>query len=284
MHKTVPILLAVALLLALPIAAMGQPTVTLTVNDALADEAGQDLASFTVTRTDDSNTAAILFVWVTVGGTASAGIDYSLTNAVFRGGSDYQVAIPGGQLSTTVTLTPLRDNLDEGAESFTVALRSPGTAGSDYTIGNPNSAELTIADDVAEVTVTLDDGSADEAGQDPASFTVTRSDSGNTATVLFVWVTIGGTASAGIDYSLTNAVFTGGTSYRIVIPGNQLSTTVTLTPIVDQTLEGDETATITLRSPGTAGSDYTIGDPADVLIVIKDRTDSIFKDGFEPTD
>ena len=220
-------------------------------------------------------------MWVTIGGTADRGTDYSLTNAVFAGGTDYQVAIQAGQLSTTVTLTPLRDNLEEGTENFTVELRSPGTAGSDYIIGTPNSAELSIADDVTEVTLILDDGSADEAGQDPGSFTVTRSDSGNTAAPLFVWVTIGGTADRGTDYSLTNAVFAGGTDYQVAIQAGQLSTTVTLTPVVDQTLEGDETAIFTLRSPGTNGSDYTAGDPSDVLIVIKDRTDSIFKDGFE---
>ncbi|MEE4173610.1 MAG: Calx-beta domain-containing protein [Xanthomonadales bacterium] len=282
MHKTVPILLVLAFFLALPITAMGQSTVTLSVNDALAGEAGQDPGSFTVTRSDSGNTAAALFVWVTIGGNATAGVDYTLTNAVFRGGTDYQVTIPAGQLSTPVTLTPLRDNLDEGAENFTVELRSPGTAGSDYTIGNPNSAELTIADDVAEVTVTLNDGSADEAGQDPGSFTVTRSDSGNTAAALFVWVTIGGNATAGVDYTLTNAVFRGGTNYQVTIPAGQLSTIVTLTPVFDLTLEGDETATITLRSPGTASSDYAIGDPSDVLIVIRDRTEAVFKDGFEP--
>lgn len=283
MDRFVPIILVLVCLMASPIAALGQPTVTLSVGDALADEAGQDPASFTVTRTDDGDTAGQLLVWVTVGGTATIRRDYGFASIpVTPTTTDIRIAIPGGQLSTTVTLIPARDNLIEGTETFTVTLSDRRTAGNDYTIGTPDRAELAIADDVAEVSLTTNDDSADEQGQDPASFTVTRSENGDTAAELLVWLSAGGMATRDSDYTLANTNTGGTVDFRVVIPGDQLSATVTLTPIADQVLEGDETATFTLNPPATAGNDYTVGAPSNVVIVIQDLTETVLKDGFEP--
>ncbi len=258
---------------------LAQATVTLTIDDGSAAEAGQDSGSFTVTRT--GSTASSLSVWVTVGGTATNGADYSVPNLSGRGGSNYSISIPGGQTSRTLILTPLLDNLSEGTETFTVELRAPGDGGNDYTIGAPSSGQIDITDDVAEVTLTLDDGDASEAGPQPGSFTVTRNGSGNTAAALSVWVTVGGTATNGADYSVPNLSGRGSSNYSISIPGGQTSRTLILTPITDQVIEGDETFTVALRVAGDAGNDYTIGAPSEGVITIKDFVQIIFKDSFE---
>jgi len=49
-----------------------------------------------------------------------------------------------GQLSKTVILTPAFDQTTEGEETFTVALRVPGSPGHDYTIGDPSEALIVI--------------------------------------------------------------------------------------------------------------------------------------------
>jgi hypothetical protein len=74
------------------------------------------------------------------------GPDYAAPGLSGRGGSDYSVNIPGGQLSRTITLTPVFDEIIEGDETFEVALRGPGDVGHDYTVGMPASGQITIHD------------------------------------------------------------------------------------------------------------------------------------------
>jgi len=102
---------------------------------------------------------------------AVQGIDYSTTNLSWAVGTTYYLTIPATALSQSVTLTPLRDNLIEDVENITFVLVEPQLVGHDYTIGSPSEGGVTISDDVAEVTFTLDDGEAAEAGPDSASFT-----------------------------------------------------------------------------------------------------------------
>jgi hypothetical protein len=257
--------------------------VTLTIDDNSAAEAAQATGSFTVTRNGSGNTAASLSVWVTVTGSAGISVDYSVPGVGFRAGPNfYSITIEGGQLSKTVTLTPIRDNLIEGTETFIVTMQAPGDVDSDYTIGNPSSGQINITDDVAAVTLTIDDNSAAEAAQATGSFTVTRNGSGNTAASLSVWVTVTGSGGIGVDYSVPGVDFRAGPNlHSITIGGGQLSKTVTLTPVFDETIEGDETFIVNLVSPGDAGHDYTIGMPAEGQITILDFIQLIFKDSFE---
>jgi hypothetical protein len=138
--------LAAAILLGMHAAAEAQPVVTLTVDDASAAEAGQQTGSFTVTRSANGNTAVGLEVWVTVSGSATIGSDYNATPWSGRGGGDYSINIPGGQLSQVVTLTLVSDELIEGDETFIVQLRPPGDVGHDYTIGAQTNGQITILD------------------------------------------------------------------------------------------------------------------------------------------
>ncbi len=162
-------------------------------------------------------------MFYTIGGTATNGNDYTATGTL--------VSIPAGQTSATVTITPFADNLSEGAETMTVTIEQNNA----YTIGTPNTATVTIADSVATVNVTATDGAASEPGTDTAMFTFTRTTGGNPAAPLTIFYTIGGTATNGNDYSATGST--------VVIPANQTSATVTITPFADNLVEGAEMMT-----------------------------------------
>jgi hypothetical protein len=107
--------------------------VTVTAPVPTATETGLTPGSFTLTRT--GSTAQALTVFFTVGGGATAGVDY-----VTLPGS---VVIPAGQTSSSLTLTPIDDGLVEGAETVIVTL-SANTA---YVVGSPSAATVTITDD-----------------------------------------------------------------------------------------------------------------------------------------
>src|SRR2546429_64577 len=107
------------------------------------------------------------------------------------------------------------------------------------------------------VTVIATDASASEAGPDPVTFTVSRS--GSTALALTVYYTLAGTAQNGVDYQTLPG--------SVRIPAGASSATVTVTPIDDNRIEGDETVVLTpSSSPG-----YTAGSPGSATIVIHDN-------------
>ena len=90
------------------------PAVTVVATDATAGEAGPDAGTFTITRT--GATTLPLAVQYGVGGTASSADYAALTGTV---------TIPAGQLSATVTVTPVDDGNIEADE--TVVLTLSGT-------------------------------------------------------------------------------------------------------------------------------------------------------------
>jgi hypothetical protein len=108
-------LLLLLALMAMPLTALGQPTVTLQTTDGDAAEAGQDPGSFTVERTSDVNFDQQLHVLVARTGSATQNGDYTITPFSLNTHPNiYQVTIPASQARTVVTLTPVRDNLIEG--------------------------------------------------------------------------------------------------------------------------------------------------------------------------
>jgi hypothetical protein len=108
------------------------PTVTVAATDANASETGADPGVFTITRTG-SNTAS-LTVNFALSGSAANGTDY-----ISPGSS---VTIPAGNSSATVTVTPIDDSLVEGSETVVLTI----SANAAYTVGSPNNATVTIAD------------------------------------------------------------------------------------------------------------------------------------------
>jgi len=118
---------------AAPPAPTALPTVTVTANDPNAAEPS-DPGSFSVSRT--GSTAAPLTVLYTVGGTATAGSDYTALSG--------SVTIPAGSASATITVTPIDDTIFESPPETVVVTLSANPA---YTVGAPSSATVTIADD-----------------------------------------------------------------------------------------------------------------------------------------
>ncbi|MFC1796081.1 hypothetical protein ACFL1V_03190, partial [Pseudomonadota bacterium] len=188
-----------------------------------------------------------------------------------------RVTIAANQTSATVTLTPIKDNLIEDVQTAEFTLVGDETT---YTVGTDTEAAIDITDDVAEVILTLDDGAAAEAGQDPGSFTVTRTSNAKFDAALNVLVALTGDATNGPDYSISPFTFVGQPNiYRVTIAANQTSATVTLTPVLDSNEEeGDETAEFTLVGDG---STYTVGSPVFGIITITNFTDLVFRDSFE---
>jgi hypothetical protein len=182
----------------------------------------------------------------TVSGTATSGSDYDSIGS--------SVTISALSTSTTITVTPIDDSTDEPPETVIVTL----STSSDYNVGASGSATVTIADDdPPSVTITSSDPNASEAGPDPATFTITRTD-GDTSSDLTVNYTVSGTAVSGSDYNSIGNSATIAASFATV--------TITVTPIADGIDESTETVIITLET----GSGYTIGAPDNATVNITD--------------
>ena len=125
------------------------------------------------------------------------------------------------------------DNTVEGTETIAVTLQPNASV---YVVGAQTQADFAIADDVPEVNLTLIDGEMAELGLDEGSFQVTRSNNGNIAQAITVNIAVTGTATRGVDY--TDPGVFGGAPLAVSIPGNQLQATFTITPRVDNTVEG----------------------------------------------
>jgi hypothetical protein len=191
-----------------------------------------------------------LTIHYTLSGTAVNGIDY-----VSLPGS---VSIPAGAASASVTVTPINDTLVEGNETVVLSL----SADAAYTVGSPNAGIIIISDNdsapvKATVTVAATDASASEAGPDTGRFTISRT--GDTTVSLTIHYTLSGTAVNGTDYvSLSGS---------LSIPAGATSATVTVAPIDDTLVEGNESVILTLSSDTT----YTVGSPGSAIVTIADN-------------
>lgn len=110
-----------------------KPTVTIRATDASATEKGGDTGTFTVERAGGS-TNTPLTVQYSMSGTATSGTDYTALSGT--------ATIPAGATSTTITVTPTRDNRRERSETAIATLGS----GNAYLVGTPASATVTIVD------------------------------------------------------------------------------------------------------------------------------------------
>jgi hypothetical protein len=241
----------------------GLPTVTVLATDANAGEAGGNTGTFTVNRT--GSTSGSLTVSYLVGGTATAGQDYTALSG--------SVTIAGGKSSAPLTVTPVNDSSPEPTETVVVTLANR----SSYNVGSPSNATVTIADNdttLPTVTITVTDANAAEAGANPGIFTVSRT--GSTSASLAVGYAIGGTASNGVDYQTIGA--------SVTIAAGSSSRTVTITPINDTIMEDDEVVTLTL----SASSSYLVGSPGSASLAIIDNDTAApntlsFQDGVSPS-
>ncbi|RDH85847.1 MAG: hypothetical protein DIZ78_09675 [endosymbiont of Escarpia spicata] len=128
-------------------ASLGLATATVTITDDDPRSAGTlDLSSATATLSE-SGPAVTLTVDRTGGSDGTVSIDYATTDGTATAPGDY-TALSGtltfldGELSKTVTLTPIDDTTPESSETFTLNLSNPV----DVALGLA-SASVTITDD-----------------------------------------------------------------------------------------------------------------------------------------
>ena len=190
-----------------------------------------------------------------LGGTATKWDDYRRP----EGDMPESVTIPAGASSTILTVVAVDDNEVEGDETIVLTIATDPA----YDVGSPATATVTIADndqpppEKPTVTVAATDANAAEQGTDPGTFTASRT--GSTAAALTVHYSLSGSAANGIDYqSLPTSV---------TIPAGAASANITVRPIDDTQVEGNETVLLTL----TADAAYNVGSPDSATVTITDN-------------
>src|SRR5262249_38083966 len=213
--------------------------------------------SKTTYTANESGGSATLTVQLSEPATEFTTVDYETSNGSAAEGQDY-TATDGtldfdiNESSKTISVPILDDNRDEPSETFTVKLFSASAA----SVGSPDTATVTIADDDPAPAITFSSGaySIGEAGGTATIGVQLNAPSNQQVTVHYA--TSDGTATAPGDYGAKNGTLT-------FSPG-QTSKTFTV-PIVDDTLdEPNETINLALSNPGNA----TLGSPAGAILTI----------------
>lgn len=218
-----------------------EPTVTVAATLPNASEAtGNNLTTngaFTFTRTGASNANA-LTVTYTISGTATAGTDYTTLTGT--------VTIPAGQASVVVPVSVLSDGLAEDLETVIVTISQGVNPAYRLGLEPTRTATVRITDSTPTVTISAIRPVASEtlpAGvAQPGTFRISRT-GGNTASALSVTYTIGGSATAGTDYTTLTGTAT--------IPAGLTFVDVPVTVINDLITEGAETVIATLSAANT---------------------------------
>lgn len=226
--------------------------------DATDDAAGEPTGgtggtgTYTVSISDESSTITTLSYSVT--GTANSGADFTALSGT--------VSIAAGDTSETITLNALDDTILEGDETVIVTLTGK-TAGDDDITASASLADTVTIDDGDTATVTINASKTDavEDGTD-GSWTVEFSDNSLTSSSdTIVNVSLGGSSTAGTDF----ANFT-----TVTIPAGDSSVPVTIDPSADDSVEGTETAELTLDSIDTSNASITGVSGAPVSLDIAD--------------
>ena len=217
-------------------------SVTVATTTPQISENGMDPGQIIFTRTGGA--AGDLAVNYSLTGTATAGADYTALPGV--------AVIAAGQSSVTIPLLPVDDKNFETNETVIVT----ATAGAGYTVGSPAGATITILDDDAMMVTVAATGNAAEpstAGQ----FTVKRD--GDLTAALVVNYNVSGSASNGVDFAALAGTVT--------IPAGAASANISVAPIDDALLEGDETVILAL----TNTVNYDVGTPGSATIFLHDK-------------
>ncbi len=214
------------------------------IDEILESELGS--ATFTLTRT--GFLGKTLDVSVNLTGSATINTDYTLSPS-FQDTVNFGV----NEVTKTITVTALEDSDQEPMETVVATV----DAGTDYQVeASPgNAATIQIIDNDTVVQVEAEDALAHEHGQETGKFRITRS--GNTTQALKVYFTLGGDAVSPNDYDESG--FQIDNEYAVIIPANQTSRTIFLTPENDTDREGVETVILSLDPHGT----YIVADQPD---------------------
>jgi hypothetical protein len=205
---------------------------------------GSTVLTYTVTLSAVSG-QAVTINFATSSGTATSGTDFTATSGT--------LTFTAGQTSKTIDVTINRDALNEADETVIMTL----SGGSAYTAaGSTLVGTGTITDDDALPTVqwTAATSSGYESG---GALTVTAQLSAASGRAVSIPFVITGTAINAVDYSITAS--------PVTIAAGSTTTTVTITPIDDATVEPDETVILTMGVPTNASASGTTVHTATIL-------------------
>lgn len=180
-----------------------------------------------------------LSVAYTVAGSATAGSDYGALSGT--------ITFASGAAEAVLEVLPTPDTTFETNETIDLSL----VAGSSYTIVTPGVVSGTILnDDLPLVTLAVAPAAVNENSGSAMVYTFSRT--GPTNAALTVTYGVGGTATLGSDYS---GIASAGTTKSVSFAAGAATTSVSVTPIGDTTVEANETVALTLLS----GSGYAVG-------------------------
>ena len=208
--------------------------VSATVIDADCSE-GTNTAVIRLTRTG-STASALGVKFLSPSGTATRTSDYTFAPDLAAASPFQSATIAAGQASLDIIVTAVDDTTAEGPENVTLQI-VPDAA---YVIRGSQTITLQIQDNdstLPQVSLTAVDTEASEGG-DPATFLLART--GATASSLVVPLAVTGTATSGTDYASPGA--------SVTIPAGAASVPITISPINDSFIEGNETVIITVSS------------------------------------
>ncbi len=250
------------------------PTVTGVTNSAGAAGINVDegaVADIKVTLSNPSKTETTVELTLS-SGTAEKNVDFTGTKvtiilgdgtelkdvAVADDGS-FQVKVPAGQTDFTVKVQTTDDTIFEGNETFTVTAKTPEQS-------TAQTGTVTIVDNDAAPTVTGVTNSAGAAGINVdegavADIKVTLSNPSKTETTVELTLS-SGTAEKNVDFTGTKVtiILGDGTelkdvavaddgSFQVKVPAGQTDFTVKVQTTDDTIFEGNETFTVTAKTP-----------------------------------
>ena len=198
------------------------------------------VATITVNRTGGAS-GAVSVNFGTSDGTATGGLFSCTPSADYRATSGTLGWASGETVPKTFTIPICADTLDETDETVNITLSSP-TGGA--VLGTPSTAVLTITDDDATPTVSINDVAIAEGaggGSSNLTFTITQSAVSGLATSVN-WSTADGTATTSDnDYTGANGTAT--------IPAGSISVQVSISIVGDNKFENNETLFVNLSNP-----------------------------------
>jgi len=203
-----------------------------------------------------------------IGGTANLGEDFEIANSFDRVSLAGSVTVPAGQLSTTLRVKVVDDQVNEGNETLSVMFVPPSRDSGEITVtSRSRKTTLTIYDnDEAQVAIkAIQDGN--EAGPVEGSFLIEQSHLGSSDTIVrYAYEQAGKKlATSGDDFAPQNGT--------VKIPAGMTSATISVRVIDDQLVEGSERVVVKLGKVSSGRAAVSIdrnANRAELLILDND--------------
>ncbi|KKZ14880.1 MAG: hypothetical protein TH68_03470, partial [Candidatus Synechococcus spongiarum 142] len=239
------------------------PNITITAGSSPVSEG--EAATFTVTATPAPSAAVT--VSLAVSEATSDGQDFVASS---NEGGAKTVTIPAlgspGAGTATFTVDTEDNGTDEPNGEVTVTLET----GTDYTVGAPSSATVTVEDDEDpnNPKITLTPGLSPLTEGETVTFTVTATPA--PASAVRVFLTVSEVTSGGQDFVASDNE---GSGQNVTIPALDSpgagTATFTVSTVDDTTIEPSGEVTATLVN----SADYVVGTPSSATVTVDDNDD-----------